>query len=1440
MSQISNTRSSRFPVLAVAAIGGVGLAIVAVMVQGLNFGFANVTALSLSIPFLLGSAATWFVAFLLDRNLHRQRRRLQVEFERRTQELEATETRFNEYTRSADNWFWETDVEHRFVFLSSHLFEATGIDPDSMLGKRRTEIRLDGDDPVESEAWERHLQCLERHEVFENFRYRARTPRGERILRTSGKPFFDNKGGFLGYRGLAVDITDQPDEDRLQPFGQEPIYTAMTSLHSGFVLFDTDDRLVTCNARYRELYPEVAGLFEPGVAFETICRAYADTLEFDSEADRSAFIEHRLEQHRNPQAPFDQQLANGTWIRIIDQRLPSGGVVGLRIDITESKHVEEEFENAQRMAMVGSYRWSVPEGRIISCSPELAQIIGRPYDEVVRYGSGEQALWIHPHDLDRVNEAYQQADQSGDSYRVEFRVVRPGGEIRNVVESGVASIVRDGEVIEQFGSLQDVTETRRAEAELEQAQRIANVGSFRWDVEQDRYITFSDELARIFGYSKDQMMTMGSADFESLPLEEDAERVGAVFDDFYRSGEEFAFECRIRRANDGEIRNIVERGVATVMLDGKVIEHFGTVQDVTDSRRIEAELEEAQRVAETGSFRWNVAEQRMISCSPQMAKIFGLTREQALAFSADDFERLTLPEDRKRVNRHYDNFNRSGEAFELERRIRRPDGQVRTIVERGIATTMRAGRVVEQLGTVQDVTASRLTEAELEQAQRIASIGSFRWDVENGRYISVSDQMARIFGYSRKQMINLTGGDLDDLTLEEDRDRVNAIYEKFDRTGEEYYLECRIRRADGEIRNIVERGVAIEMREGRVIEQFGTVQDVTESRRIEAELAQAQRVAEIGSFRRDVESGRLVFCSPEFARIHGRSAEHLLSLDEAELLNEVHPEDRERVMGAFDTSGQAGGQREISYRLLLPDGEIRHVIERRDASIRRDGRVVEQLGTLQDITRSKRIEFELEEAQALAKIGSFTWDVEAGELVSCSQQYLNIYGRSFAEMQQFRESDFGELVHADDLDRLLQAYELTNVHPKVLEVEYRILRPDGEVRYVVERLQASAWRDGRIVEQIGTLQDITDRLETELQKAASETMLEAAIENVPGGFLVVNAAGTIERFNRKFFDLYPEQQFFINEGIPLQRFIDYGVERGVYQGALDDPEGWKAQRMRLAMSDSVEYTEKMADGRSIRVASRLQADGSRVGIHVDVTELESAREQAESANAAKSDFLASMSHELRTPMHGILSFAELGLKRIDKIAPDKMRQYLENIQLSGTRLLYLLNDLLDLSKLEAGKMSMAPGPVNLVELLQACIDEQQLRLQDKNLRCVLETGFSGARCVCDRHRVMQVVTNILANAVKYSPEGGEIRMLLRRDDGNFQLSVADQGIGIPEDELDRVFEKFHQSSRSREIPGGTGLGLAICREIVELHHGRIWAENNSDVGSSIHVELPTG
>lgn len=246
-----------------------------------------------------------------------------------------------------------------------------------------------------------------------------------------------------------------------------------------------------------------------------------------------------------------------------------------------------------------------------------------------------------------------------------------------------------------------------------------------------------------------------------------------------------------------------------------------------------------------------------------------------------------------------------------------------------------------------------------------------------------------------------------------------------------------------------------------------------------------------------------------------------------------------------------------------------------------------------------------------------------------------------------------------------------------------------------------------------------------------------------------------------------------------------------------------------------------------------------------------AKQALEQALQARSEFLANMSHELRTPMHAVLSFARLGEERAATGATDKLRDYFSRIAQSGERLLALINNLLDLSKLEAGKMVLDRSDVNLVELIAEVTGELELLAAKKELSIVPPSDVDVLLISIDRERMRQVLSNLLSNAIRFSPQAGCIEIGLspsivrlgrRATDSTaypaLKITVSDQGPGIPADELELVFDKFMQSSATRTGAGGTGLGLAICREIVQAHQGTITAFNRAEGGAVFEVLLP--
>ncbi len=240
-----------------------------------------------------------------------------------------------------------------------------------------------------------------------------------------------------------------------------------------------------------------------------------------------------------------------------------------------------------------------------------------------------------------------------------------------------------------------------------------------------------------------------------------------------------------------------------------------------------------------------------------------------------------------------------------------------------------------------------------------------------------------------------------------------------------------------------------------------------------------------------------------------------------------------------------------------------------------------------------------------------------------------------------------------------------------------------------------------------------------------------------------------------------------------------------------------------------------------------------------------AQQKAEQANRAKSEFLANMSHELRTPMHSILSFSTFGLERINTATQEKIAQYFKIINESGQRLLSLLNDLLDLAKLESNHMNFDMQYHDLYPLVESCILGHETLIEENHLSSRIVPPVIDTHATFDTLRISQVITNLLSNAIKFSnpetcisveflssqltlfekPEDGEILEEEQASVNAIQLCIMNTGIGIPQNELDNVFDKFIQSSKTKSGAGGTGLGLAISKQIITGHQGEIWAEN---------------
>jgi PAS domain S-box-containing protein len=373
------------------------------------------------------------------------------------------------------------------------------------------------------------------------------------------------------------------------------------------------------------------------------------------------------------------------------------------------------------------------------------------------------------------------------------------------------------------------------------------------------------------------------------------------------------------------------------------------------------------------------------------------------------------------------------------------------------------------------------------------------------------------------------------------------------------------------------------------------------------------------------------------------------------------------------------------------------------------------------------------------------------------------------------------------------------------------------------------------------LRDITKRkqIEGQLQK------LSSAVEQSPVSVVITSRDGTIEYVNPRFVEMTgytPDEAVGRNP-----RILKTGVHDDVFYENL-----WKT----VLAGDlwQGDFCNRKKNGETYwehaLIAPIREAEGEIthfVAIKEDITEsrsaaeeLRAAKESAEAANRAKSEFLANMSHELRTPLNSVIGFSGVLKKEFYGSLNEKQSEYVRYIEESGKHLLGLINDILDLAKVESGKMKLEAAPVALPDVIQAAAAMLRERALKNDIGLSVEIGPGVEEAIeADERKVKQILFNLLSNAVKFTPAGGSVTLTASKEDDAVRICVADTGIGIKTGDMAKLFTEFTQlESTYTKKHEGTGLGLALTKKFVELHEGRIWVESEEGKGSRFFFTLP--
>ena len=372
----------------------------------------------------------------------------------------------------------------------------------------------------------------------------------------------------------------------------------------------------------------------------------------------------------------------------------------------------------------------------------------------------------------------------------------------------------------------------------------------------------------------------------------------------------------------------------------------------------------------------------------------------------------------------------------------------------------------------------------------------------------------------------------------------------------------------------------------------------------------------------------------------------------------------------------------------------------------------------------------------------------------------------------------------------------------------------------------------------------------ETDAIAARYQLELAINAMSDGFCYFDADDRLVLSNSTYRGLYPDIAHLIVPGQSCEDFCRAILASGQFEIPVEREEAWIAERLARHRDPTAPFEEQLRDGRWLRILNQKTPDGGWVGLRTDITELKlrqqqlvEAREAAETANIAKSQFLAHMSHEIRTPMNGIMGMAAL---LGDTPLNPKQDDYVSVIDKSANALLRVINDILDFSQLEAGRMKLEPVSYDLSETVQDVVGlvYSEAKAKDLSIKVIIEPE-TPVWLFGDQDRLRQILVNLLANAIKFTDEGevsvtvGMVDPALSGEQGPLEISVIDTGIGVSEEAQKRLFEHFEQGETGvHRRYGGSGLGLAICKKIVTAMGGEIGVDSVRGAGSRFWIRLP--
>lgn len=929
----------------------------------------------------------------------------------------------------------------------------------------------------------------------------------------------------------------------------------------------------------------------------------------------------------------------------------------------------------------------------------------------------------------------------------------------------------------------------------------------------------------------------------------------------------------IRR--DGAAREMLSSATPRFGLENQFMGFIGSVMDVTEQREREAALRKSERlyraIGESINYGvWTCDENgRNTYASDSFLKLTGITQQECSEFG---WSRILDPDDLESTIADWKKCVAEGGIWDREHRVRGVDGQWHPILARGVPVRDESGQVVAWAGINLDISKLKSTEYSLRDAAELleGTIDALRKHIAildgEGSILRVNAAWRRFAeenGYAGSAFgvgsnyLEACGAPYapDSACSWEGEEAVNGIravirgdrptfsleYPCHSPTQERWFVMNVTRFSEGGALRVVISHEDVTLR--RQAEQV--VRDKEERLRL------ATEATNLGTWDIDLTTRKMVVDR------RCRSFFGLLETDECTpsgLLGQLSPEDqdrvRQKVTSALDPA--SGGWMQGDYRVISRKDGIERWVRLTGQAFLDGDKPVRVIGTAQDITDEKLAEAALSETDRrtralLEGLPQLIWTCAPdGHAQFFSSRWVHYTG--VPEREQLGDR-WIEQVHPEDRERAISAWygaleRERRGEPPEYRIEYRMRRHDGEYRWFAASGEPLYDASGKLIRWVGANTDIQSIRDAQAAVRESEEKFRNLAESMSHFAWIADGDGLIYWYNRRWFDYtgttLEEMKGWGWKKVQHPDHVDRVVKR--IQHSWDTGEPWEDTFPLRGRNG--EYRWFLS--RALPIHDAAGKITQWFGTNTDITEqleaqraLTAAKESAEAANQAKDRFIAVLSHELRTPLTPVLM--SVSAMEFDLDISEKIRDDLQMIRRNVELEVKLIDDLLDISRITSGKLDLHRQSLDFNGAVRHVCGMCRSLILEKGIRLHCEYAGEVGRIMGDPARLQQVFWNILKNAVKFTPESGEVFVTTQRRGDDVLLTVRDTGIGIPEDILPKIFDAFEQGdARITRQFGGLGLGLAISKAIVELHHGSILAESGApdSTGTTITVTLP--